>query len=185
MKKNLVAQATAIVAVTACATFAFTLSTPAHATFKCKGADGKIEYSDRACDTSKDTLDKPNGGKGVQSKPAGNPMEQMEKLFTDFEPRLCEREKVAAEIDRANRTGEFTKSPAIWKPKQDRLLELNEVMIDFQTRTGKITKVAGYESKEMLALRKFQVSLRDCGKLPEPPAPPPAPSKAPAPPPKK
>jgi hypothetical protein len=134
----------------------------AHAAFKCQGADGKIEYSDRPCDTTKNTLDKPNANKGVLSRPIGNPMEQLQKLFGDYEPRLCERELLAAELDRANRSGELTKSPAAWRPKQDKLIELNEVMVDFQLRAGKITKAAGNDSAETAALRKFQAGLKTC-----------------------
>jgi hypothetical protein len=134
----------------------------AHAAFKCQGADGKIEYSDRPCDTTKSTLDKPNANKGVQSKPLAVPMEQLQKLFTDFEPRLCEREALAAELERANRSGEMTKAPAAWRVKQDKLIELNDVMIDFQLRAGKITKPAGNDSAETAALRKFQAGLITC-----------------------
>ncbi len=134
----------------------------AHAAFKCQGADGKIEYSDRACDTNKNTVKKPNTNKGVQSRPIGNPKEQLEKLFADFEPRLCEREKLSAGIDAASRSGDMTKTPAVWRPKQERLLELNDVMVDFQTRAGKITKAAGNDSPETAALRKFQAGLRNC-----------------------
>ena len=135
---------------------------PAHAAFKCQGADGKIEYSDRPCDTNKNTLDKPNANKGVQSRAIGNPMAQLEKLFGDYEPRLCEREKLAAEIDRANHSGAMSKDPAAWRPRQDKLIEINEVMIDFQTRASKITKAAGNDSAETAALRKFQANLKTC-----------------------
>jgi hypothetical protein len=154
----------------------------AHAAFKCKAADGKIEYSDRPCDTSKDTLDKPNANKGIQTKAIGNPLEQLEKLFGEYQPRLCEREKLAAEIDIANRSGELTKNAAAWRPKQDQLLQLNEVQVDFQQRAGKITRPAGNESKEMAALRKFQLGLRDCSRqvmAPATPAAPAAPAKTP------
>ncbi|MFN7221608.1 MAG: DUF4124 domain-containing protein [Burkholderiales bacterium] len=149
---------------------------PAMAAFKCQGADGKVEYSDRPCDTSKNTVNAPNANKGIQSRPAVNPMDQLEKLFTDFRPRLCEREALSAELDRANRSGEFGKQVDVWKPKQDKLLELNDVMVDFQQRASKITKPSGNDSKEMAALRKFQAGLKEC----IPPAPvaatPPAPT---------
>ncbi len=134
----------------------------AQAAFKCQGADGKIEYSDRPCDTTKNTLDKPNSNKGVQSKPIAVPMEQLQNLFTDFEPRLCEREALAAELERAHRSGEMSKAPAMWRIRQDKLIELNEVMIDFQLRTGKVTKPAGNDSAETAALRKFQAGLKTC-----------------------
>ncbi|MFM7293290.1 MAG: hypothetical protein ACKO1K_00525 [Burkholderiales bacterium] len=135
----------------------------ARAAFKCQGADGKIEYSDRACDTTKTALDKPNAGKTVQPKVVANPMEQLEKLFADFEPRLCEREALAAELDRAGRSGEITKAPLAWRSKQDSLIELNDIMVDFQLRAGKITKPAGNGSAETAALQKFQASLKSCG----------------------
>ncbi|MCE2724153.1 MAG: DUF4124 domain-containing protein [Burkholderiales bacterium] len=134
----------------------------AQAAFKCQGADGKIEYSDRPCDTTKNTLDKPNTNKGVQSKPIAVPMEQLQKLFADFEPRLCEREALAAELDRAGRSGEITKAPLAWRSKQDKLIELNDIMVEFKLRAGKITKPAGNGSAETAALRKFQAGLKTC-----------------------
>lgn len=135
----------------------------AQAAFKCQGADGKIEYSDRPCDTTKNTLDKPNTNKGVQSKPIAVPMEQLQKLFADFEPRLCEREALAAELDRAGRSGEITKAPLAWRSKQDKLIELNDIMVEFKLRAGKITKPAGNGSAETAALQEFQASLKSCG----------------------
>lgn len=150
---------------------------PAMAAFKCQGADGKVEYSDRPCDTSKNTVNAPNANRGIQSRPTVNPMEQLEKLFADFRPRLCEREALSAELDRANRSGEFRKQADVWKPKQDKLLELNDVMVDFQQRASKITKPAGNDSKEMAALRRFQAGLKECIP-PAPAAPTPAPAAA-------
>lgn len=149
---------------------------PVIAAFKCQGADGKVEYSDRPCDTNKNTVNAPNAGKGIQTRSTTNPMEQLEKLFLDYRPRLCEREALSAELDRANRSGEFRQQAAAWKPKQDKLFELNDVMVDFQQRASKITKAAGNDSKEMAALRKFQVGLREC----VPAAPAPAPVNPPA-----
>ncbi len=137
-------------------------SMTAHAQFKCQGADGKIEYSDRPCDTSKNTLDKPRANSGVQTRPIGDPMTQLEKLFSDYEPRLCEREKLDIELDTARRDGAIAKQPAAWRVRQDRQIELNEVLVDFQMRAGKITKAAGNDSKEMAALRKFQLGLKKC-----------------------
>ncbi len=133
------------------------------AAFKCQGADGKIEYSDRQCETNKNTLDKPRANSGIQSRPIVNPMEQLAKLFTDYEARLCEREKLELELDAARFSGATGKQPASWKVKQDRQIELNEVLVDFQMRAGKITKAAGNDSKETVALRKFQIGLKDCG----------------------
>ena len=150
----------------------------AQAAFKCQGADGKIEYSDRPCATNKSTLDKPNTNKGVQSRAIGNPMEQLEKLFTDYEPRLCEREMLATELDAANRSGEVGKARDAWRARQDKLIELNETMVDFQLRTSKITKAAGSDSAETAAFRKFQAGLKTCSERlgaskaePAPPAP--------------
>lgn len=137
-------------------------SVTANAAFKCQGTDGKIEYSDRPCDTNKSTLDKPRTNTGVQSRPIGNPMEQLERLFTDYEPRLCEREKLAADLELANRVGDVAKQPAAWKTKQDRLIELNEILVDFQMRAGKIVKESGNDSKETAAFRKFQLGLKKC-----------------------
>lgn len=133
--------------------------------YKCKGADGRIEYSDRPCATDKDQLSQPRG-KGVTSKPLANPMEQLTAAFKEYESRLCEREKLATEIDIANRAGDIRKSPAAWKVKQDRLSDLNEVMIEFQGKTGKFTRGAGNESPEADALRKFQIKLKECAKAP-------------------
>lgn len=99
---------------------------------------------------------------GVQARPLVSPMDQLQKIFTDFEPRLCEREALAAEIDRAHRSGDITKAPAAWRAKQDQLIELNDVMIDFQLRAGKITKPVGNDSAETAALRKFQAGLKTC-----------------------
>jgi hypothetical protein len=137
-------------------------SAQAYAAYKCQGADGKVEYSDRACETNKNTLDQPKSNTGVTTRPIGNPMEQLEKIFVDYAPRLCEREKLAVELDAANRKGDVASKPAVWKNKQDRLIELNEVLVDFQARASKITKPAGNDSKEMAALRKFQLWLKDC-----------------------
>jgi hypothetical protein len=139
-----------------------TTSQPAMAAYKCQGSDGKIEYSDRPCETNKNTVDRPNANRGIQSKPIAVPMETLQKLFVDFEPRLCEREALSVELDIAGRKGDISKQPAEWRPKQDKLIELNDVMVDFQLRAGKITKPAGNDSPEMAALRKFQASLKGC-----------------------
>ncbi len=133
--------------------------------YKCKGADGRIEYSDRPCATDKDQLSQPRGS-GVTSKSLVNPMEQLTAAFKEYEPRLCEREKLATEIDTANRAGDIMKNPAAWKAKQERLGNLNEVLVEFQGKTGKYTRIAGNDSEEATALRKFQSKLKDCGKPP-------------------
>jgi Domain of unknown function (DUF4124) len=134
----------------------------AHAAYKCQGADGKVEYSDRPCETTKNTLDKPKTNTGIVTRAIGNPMEQLDKLFVDYHARLCEREKLANEMSDASRKGDIAKQPAMWKVKQDRQIELNEVLVDFQSRAGKITSAAGNDSKETAALRKFQLSLKNC-----------------------
>jgi hypothetical protein len=150
------------------------------AAFKCQDADGKIEYSDRRCDPSKTFLDRTKANKSVQSKPIAVPMDQLQSLFTDFEQRLCEREVLGAELDRASRAGEITKAPTIWRAKQDKIIELNDVMVDFQQRAVRITKPTGSESPETAALRRFQESLKTCQQrsIIQPPAP--HPSSAPA-----
>ncbi len=154
----------------------------AEAAFKCQAADGKIEYSDRPCETNKNTLDKPRASTGVQSRPIGNPMDQLNKLFADYEARLCDREILGIELEAARFSGAIAKQPANWKVKQDRQIELNETLVDFQIRAGKITKAAGNDSQETAALRKFQLGLKDCGHpktAPATPAVPAAPTPAP------
>lgn len=131
--------------------------------YKCKGADGKIEYSDRPCDTNKESLSKPRSAGGVISTPTIAPMAQLETLFTDFEPRLCEREKLANEVDIAQRSGELKKAEAVWKTKQERLNLLNDSLIEFQEKAGKVTKGRATDSAEMMAVRKFQSKLKNCG----------------------
>lgn len=131
--------------------------------YKCKSADGKIEYSDRPCDTSKELLSKPRSAGGVTSTPTIAPMVQLDTLFTDFEPRLCEREKLASEVDMAQRSGALRAAEAIWKPKQERLNFLNDTLIEFQEKAGKVTRGKASDSAEMMAVRKFQSKLKDCG----------------------
>ena len=134
------------------------------ANYKCKGADGKIEYSDRPCDTNKESLSQPRDP-GVISTPAVASMTRLETLFTDFEPRLCERETLATEVDMAQRSGELKKADDIWKPKQERLNFLNDTLIEFQEKAGKVTKGTASDSTEMMAVRKFQRKLKDCGNV--------------------
>ena len=129
--------------------------------YKCKGTDGKIEYSDRPCDNNKESLSQPRGP-GVVSTPAVASMTRLETLFTDYEPRLCEREILATEVDIAQRSGELKKADAIWKPKQERLNFLNDTLIEFQEKAGKVTKGTASDSTEMMAVRKFQSKLKDC-----------------------
>ena len=131
--------------------------------FKCKGADGKIEYSDRPCDTSKQSLTPQRSAGGVVSAPTIAPMVRLETLFADFEPRLCERETLATEIDIVQRSGELRTAETIWKPKQERLNLLNDTLIEFQEKAGKVTKGTASDSEEMMAVRKFQRKLKTCG----------------------
>ena len=155
-----------LVSVLSFSAFAFFLtmhSVAIAANYKCKGADGKIEYSDRPCDTGKESLTQPRSAGGVVSTPTIAPMARLESLFTDYEPRLCEREKLATEIDIAQRSGELKKAEATWKPKQDRLSLLNDTLIEFQDKAGKVTRGTASDSTEMMAVRKFQRSLKDCG----------------------
>ena len=134
------------------------------ANYKCKGADGKIEYSDRPCDTNKESLSQPRGP-GVVSTPTVASMTRLETLFADYEQRLCEREILATEVDIAQRSGELKRAVAIWKPKQERLNFLNDTLIEFQEKAGKVTKGTASDSAEMTAVRKFQRKLRDCGNV--------------------
>ena len=132
------------------------------ANYKCKGADGKIEYSDRPCDTNKESLSQHQGSSAV-STPAVSPLTRLETLFTDYEPGLCEREALATEVDVAQRSGELKKAEATWKPKQERLSFLNDSLIEFQEKAGKITKGTASDGAEMMAVRRFQRKLKDCG----------------------
>lgn len=132
------------------------------ANYKCKGTDGKIEYSDRPCDTSKESLSQPRGA-GVVSTPVIASMTRLETLFTDYEPRLCERETLATEVDMAQRSGELKRAEPAWKPKQERLNLLNDTLIEFQEKAGKVTKGTASDSPEMMAVRRFQIKLKGCG----------------------
>jgi hypothetical protein len=130
--------------------------------YKCKSADGKIEYSDRPCDTSKESLTQPRSAGGVVATPTVAPKVRLDALFTDYETRLCEREKLATEVDIAQRSGELKKDEAAWKPRQERLSLLNDTLIEFQDKAGKITKGTASDSAEMMAVRSFQRKLKDC-----------------------
>ena len=130
--------------------------------YKCKGADGKIEYSDRACDTDKESLSKPAPVKGVTTAPAIASMKQLETLLADYEPRLCERERLAGEVDIAQRSGELKKAEALWKLRVERLNLLNDNLIEFQNKASKVTKGTASDSPEMMAVRNFQRKLKGC-----------------------
>ena len=133
--------------------------------YKCKGADGKIEYSDRPCDTSKESLSQPRSAGGVVPAPTIAPMARLDALFADYEPRLCERETLATEVDIAQRSGDLKQTEAIWKPKQERLNLLNDTLIEFQDKAAKVTRGTASDSAEMMAVRKFQRKLKDCAPL--------------------
>ena len=68
------------------------------------------------------------------------------------------------EMDAAYRSGEVKKMEELWKPKQDRLNFLNDTLIEFQAKAGKITQAAGNDSEESAELRKFQRKLKACNK---------------------
>jgi hypothetical protein len=133
--------------------------------YKCKGADGRIEYSDRACDTNKESLNQPKAPTGPVSVPGVSPMVKLESLFTNYEPRLCEREKLATDVAMAQRSGALKSAEAVWKPRQERLSFLNDTLIEFQDKAGKITQGSGSDSQEMMAVRKFQRRLKECGDI--------------------
>ena len=140
-------------------------STATAENYKCKGSDGKIEYSDRPCDTNKESLNQPRAPGGVVTVPGVAPLVKLEGLFTDYEPQLCEREKLATEIDLAQRSGVLKSAEALWKPKQERLSFLNDTLIEFQDKAGRLTQGTGSDSREMMAVRKFQRKLKECGDI--------------------
>jgi hypothetical protein len=142
----------------------FALPSTARAeSYKCKGADGKIEYSDRACDTSKESLTKAKSG--AVSTPTSEPMKQLETLLADYEPRLCERERLASEIDVAQRSGDLKATPGRYALRLERLNLLNDTQIEFQEKARKITKGMVTDSPEMMSVRNFQRKLKSCGIL--------------------
>ncbi len=133
--------------------------------YKCKGADGKIEYRDRACEADKESLTKPAATTGVTTAPAIAAMKQLETLLADYEPRLCERERLAAEVDIAQRSGELKKAESLWKLRQERLNILNDNLIEFQSKASKVTKGTASDSPEMMTVRNFQRKLKGCAVL--------------------
>lgn len=130
--------------------------------YKCKGSDGKIEYRDRACETDKESLSKPRATAGVSTAPAIASMKQLETLLADYEQRLCERERLATEVDIAQRSGELKKAESLWKLRQERLNLLNDNLIEFQSKASKVTKGTASDSPEMMAVRNFQRKLKGC-----------------------
>ncbi|MBL8510975.1 MAG: DUF4124 domain-containing protein [Betaproteobacteria bacterium] len=132
--------------------------------YKCQTADGKIEFSDRPCDTNAKSLTKPKADEAA-AKPVAKVMDKLVAVFAEFEPRLCEREKLAAEVQMAHRSGEIKKAPEQWKAKQNQLSDLNDALVEFQEKASKLIAQAGNDSDESRALRKFQAKLKDCSKL--------------------
>lgn len=131
--------------------------------YKCKSADGRIEYSDRPCAPDKDMLSKPPAT-GITSKPVSVGIQQLQNLFTEYEDRLCEREKIFLDINKAIISGDIRKPDAALKVKQERLNFLNDTQTEFQDKASKIVKIAGGESDEATALRKYQRKVKECGK---------------------
>lgn len=142
------------------------LSPAAHAAYKCQSPEGRVEYSDRPCESSKTTLDTPQKNANVTSRPLVRPMEQLNKLLAEFEPAMCERERLAIEVDRANRAGNLRSNAEEWKSKEARLMELNDLRITFQIRARKIIDLAGRDSPESIALQKFNLTLKNCDREP-------------------
>ncbi len=128
---------------------------------KCKGADGKIEYSDRPCAAEKSAS---STASTASDKPVSPTIEKLNLLFAEYEERLCERERLSNETDRAARNG--TLQAAGWAAKEARLRDLNEDLVQFQSKTNKFTSAKPSDSEETMAVRQFQIRVRKCGKLP-------------------
>ena len=128
---------------------------------KCKGADGKIEYSDRPCVTEKSASSTSSAASEKTLSPA---IEKLNLLFAEYEERLCERERLSNETDRAARNG--TLQTAGWAAKETKLRDLNEDLVQFQTKASKFTSGKTSDSEETMAVRQFQIKVRKCGKLP-------------------
>jgi Domain of unknown function (DUF4124) len=129
---------------------------PAHANYKCKAADGKIEYSDRPCG-------EPFATTTTAPVKTSASLERLTTLISTYDAKLCEREKLATEVDRAVRAG-VAVGPE-WKAKQVTLRDLNDEMVAFQDKAGKLARAAGPDSAEAQTLRKFQLKLKECAKL--------------------
>ena len=154
--------------LTLACTFLFTHAAFAQS-YKCQGADGRIEYSDRPCDTSKNALSQPGKASGAPSSSApAVAMDKLTALFSEYEQRLCERERLATEIDMAHRSNAIATNEAVWKPRQERLSFLNDTLVEFQGKAVKFTQPGGPDGEGSKAMRKFQSKLKDCGKLDKP-----------------
>jgi hypothetical protein len=128
---------------------------------KCKGADGKIEYSDRPCVAEKSAS---STSYAASEKPVSPTVEKLNLLFAEYEERLCERERLSNETDRAARNG--TLQTAGWATKEAKLRDLNEDLVQFQAKASKFTSGKSSDSEETMAVRQFQIKVRKCGKLP-------------------
>lgn len=127
------------------------------ASYKCKSADGKIEYSDSPCATDKQNLNKPVE---AATKAPLTAMERLTLLMKEYEEPLCEREKLALEMEKHRNITPAER--ATLKPKYDRLTELAETQLTFQKQASKITQSTGAHSAESTALRKFQSKIKQC-----------------------
>jgi membrane-bound lytic murein transglycosylase len=128
---------------------------------KCKTADGKIEYSDRPCVIDKQTA--PASATNAD-KPTSPSLERLNQLFAEYEERLCQRERLSNETDRAARNA--TLHLPVWAAKEAKLRDLNEDLVQFQTKASKFTSGKASDSEETMAVRQFQIKVRKCGKLP-------------------
>lgn len=128
---------------------------------KCKGADGKVEYSDRPCVAEK--LASSTSSVASNGKPVSPSIEKLGLLFADYEDRLCQRERLSNETDRAARSG--TLHLPEWAAKEAKLRDLNEDLVQFQGKASKFTGGKASDSEETMAMRQFQIKVRKCGKL--------------------
>lgn len=129
---------------------------------KCEGADGKIEYSDRPCVAEK--LASLTSSTASGDKPVSPAIEKLNLLFAEYEDRLCQRERLANETDRAARNAAL--HLPVWAAKEAKLRDLNEDLVQFQTKASKFTSGKASDSEETMAVRQFQIKVRKCGKLP-------------------
>ena len=129
---------------------------------KCKTADGKIEYSDRPCVAEKSASS--TSAAPIGDKPASPTIEKLNLLFAEYEERLCQRERLSNETDRAARNA--TLHLPAWAAKEAKLRELNEDLVQFQSKASKFTSGKASDSEETMAVRQFQIKVRKCGKLP-------------------
>ncbi len=127
----------------------------AQANFKCKADNGKIEYSDRPCG-------EPFVASAGPAKVSPT-LERLNTLISSYDARLCEREKLATEVDRAARAG--TATGPEWVEKKTKLRDLTDEQGAFQDKANKLARAAGPDSPEAASLRTFQLKLKECAKL--------------------